>query len=108
MKREHIANCAHCDIPSDERVCIHQIGKGYKGCPTLLKPDLIEETRTEYAKQEIAEFARQASIQEAECYANRGQKPFCNTSLPNLGFRRSMNLPARWGIRVWGLRFVPG
>jgi uncharacterized metal-binding protein len=42
----------------------------------LTTPHLIEKTRQEFKREDIAEFARQASIQEAECYANRDHKPF--------------------------------
>ena len=36
----------------------------------------IERALTEYEKPEIREFARMASIQEAECYTNRHEKPY--------------------------------
>jgi uncharacterized metal-binding protein len=36
----------------------------------------IEKALTEYEKPEIREFARMASIQEAECYTNRHVKPY--------------------------------
>ncbi|MBW1802412.1 MAG: DUF1847 domain-containing protein [Deltaproteobacteria bacterium] len=32
--------------------------------------------KIQYDRKEVREFARQASIQEAECYANRHQKPY--------------------------------
>ncbi|MBD3304999.1 DUF1847 domain-containing protein [candidate division KSB3 bacterium] len=76
MKHPQTARCAVCRIPSDDRVCTHETGKGDKGCPTLAKADLIDATREEYRKPEVAEFARQASIQEAECYAHRDRRPF--------------------------------
>ncbi len=37
-------------------------------CPMKLLPDLIENVASEYDKPEVKEFARQASIQEFECY----------------------------------------
>ena len=76
MKKTYQAQCARCSITPDERSCTHEKGKGEKGCPTLTKAHLIEKTRKEYEQEDVAEFARQASIQEAECYANRDQKPF--------------------------------
>jgi uncharacterized metal-binding protein len=36
----------------------------------------LQQARVEYQKPEILEFARQASLQEAECYLNREKKPF--------------------------------
>jgi len=51
-------------------------GTGPKGCPTLTRKDLLEEANREYEDERILHFARQASIQEAECYANRDQRPY--------------------------------
>jgi len=51
-------------------------GKGAPGCPTLLKKEICEDANTEYGDPATREFARQASIQEAECYANRHQRPY--------------------------------
>jgi len=78
MKEKTSARCAHCTIPRQEKSCLNPEGKGkgVKGCPTLNKRALAAQTRTEYAKEEIREFARQASIQEGECYAHRDEKPF--------------------------------
>jgi len=37
-------------------------------CPTKLKKDVIEKLLREYDKEDVAEFARLASLQEFECY----------------------------------------
>jgi uncharacterized metal-binding protein len=37
-------------------------------CPMKLMPDVIEEALAEYDRPEVREFARLASIQEAQCY----------------------------------------
>jgi len=51
-------------------------GKGSKGCPTLTRKQVLTEANQEYDAPQTHEFARNASIQEAECYANRDQKPY--------------------------------
>ena len=76
MSNDVLSDCAHCPLPFDERVCGNPKGKGPRGCPTLNKRELVEEARKEYRKKDISEFARQASIQEAQCYANRDEKPY--------------------------------
>ena len=76
MRKETNARCSHCTVPAREKSCLNPKGKGAKGCPTLNKRDLLEESRKEYGKKEVGAFARQASIQEGECYANRDQKPY--------------------------------
>ena len=51
-------------------------GVGSKGCPTLTRREVLIEANREYEDPEVREFARQASIQESECYANRHQQPY--------------------------------
>ncbi len=74
-KRPHMA-CASCNVERDNRVCIKQGGKGGKGCPTLIDKKVLEQANQEYDDKEVREFARQASIQEGECYINRHQHPY--------------------------------
>ncbi len=66
--------CAHCPT----RVCENRGGKASDGpvslekapafCPMKLMPEVYNESLSEYDKPEVREFARLASIQEAECY----------------------------------------
>ncbi len=53
-----------------------QKGAGSKGCPTLTRRQVLGEADAAYDLPEIGEFARQASIQEGSCYANRDQRPY--------------------------------
>jgi len=64
-------NCARCPFQIADRVCRKEGGKHPDNCPTILMTKLAQKTLSEYEKPEIAEFARQASIQEGEGYANR-------------------------------------
>lgn len=64
-------NCARCPFQIADRVCRNEGGKYPDNCPTVLKKDLAKKVVAEYAKPENSEFARQASIQESEGYANR-------------------------------------
>ncbi len=66
-------DCAHCQVP--KKPCFHQGGKGPAFCPTLNRTDVVERALKEYNKPEIGKFARMASLQEAECYTHREQKP---------------------------------
>lgn len=71
-----LASCAACDIITPKRICFSSDGAGSKGCPTLLKEKTLGEAVKEYENPQTREFARQASIQEGECYANRHQRPY--------------------------------
>lgn len=44
--------------------------EGPPNCPTRTKSELIQQALQEYDVPEVMEFARQASIQESECYLN--------------------------------------
>jgi uncharacterized metal-binding protein len=51
-------------------------GKGSKNCPTLLQKETLAEANRQYQDAENYEFAQKASMQEADCYANRDQRPY--------------------------------
>ncbi len=69
-------SCATCGIAVADRVCYGQGKQAGKGCPTLTRTEVIEESVRCYEEPRMHEFARQSSIQEAECYANRHQRPY--------------------------------
>lgn len=71
-----VAQCAKCGIMTSKRVCVSSDGKGSKYCPTLTRAKILTEANIEYENTDTLEFAYKASIQEAECYANRDQKPY--------------------------------
>ena len=60
----------------EEKACMNPEGTGAKGCPTLSGKADRQKAHGEYRKKEVAEFARQASIQEGECYVDRDKKPY--------------------------------
>jgi uncharacterized metal-binding protein len=55
---------------------VAEAGKSSKGCPTFSRKRVLEEANKEYEAADVLEFARQASMQEAECYANRHERPY--------------------------------
>jgi uncharacterized metal-binding protein len=69
-------SCASCNQERDAKICFSETGSGAKGCPTLTAPDILADANQEYLKDDIGEFAYNASLQEAECYANRHQRPY--------------------------------
>ena len=69
-------SCASCGVRENQKICIREEGKAGKGCPTLTRKEVVKEAEKEYEKPAVREFARQASIQEAEGYANRHQRPY--------------------------------
>jgi uncharacterized metal-binding protein len=76
MKKENQSDCAKCALPRKDRICMNPKGKASKGCPTAGEKKLVDQAKKHYENPEIGEFARQASIQEGECYADREKKPY--------------------------------
>jgi uncharacterized metal-binding protein len=75
-KEKHHPSCASCDKVWIDRICFSESGKASKGCPTVTQKTALKEASKTYETPEIWEFARQASIQEGECYENRKENPF--------------------------------
>lgn len=76
MGKVKLSDCASCALNPQERVCLNPEGRGSKGCPTLGKKKLTAQAQKEYQPPNVREFARQASIQEGECYAGRDKRPY--------------------------------
>jgi len=70
MKDNNAPMCSKCSV--DNKICQMESGQGPAFCPTLTRVAVVGQATEEYEKPEIREFARQATIQEGECYANRG------------------------------------
>jgi uncharacterized metal-binding protein len=66
-----LSGCARCHFAIRDRLCQHEDGKSPTFCPTQNYEEVIEKALDELKKPDILEFARQASIQEGEGYANR-------------------------------------
>lgn len=69
--KKALSDCSQCPYKHEERLCKRADGKFPDECPTKNKSHLLDECLSEYAKPEIREFARQASIQEGEGYGDK-------------------------------------
>ena len=63
--------CAACPYDWSERFCAHDHGKAPGNCPSTRHQDLASESLDAVNSPDVHEFARQASIQEAEGYCDR-------------------------------------
>jgi len=76
-------------------------------CPTERKKDVIQKAVKEYKKPAVREFARQASIQEGECYANRHIKPYTmHPTKPRL--QEIIEFCEKMGYKRLGVAFCGG
>lgn len=76
QKKKTGSNCALCSIELRQRICINPEGRPSANCPTVSAKNTVEKARKEYQRPENYEFARNASIQEGECYADKDRKPY--------------------------------
>ena len=76
MKKANLSECANCAFPPREKFCMNPEGKAGRNCPTVSKKKLVARAQKEYEPAKVREFARQASIQEGECYSGRDKKPY--------------------------------
>lgn len=70
----NLPQCAKCHIKKEKRICQQPGGNHPKFCATNLYPKAIQKSREELKDKNIKEFARMASLQEAECYAYRDKQ----------------------------------
>jgi uncharacterized metal-binding protein len=74
MDKELPPGCTLCNV--EVRICQSKEGTGPKFCPTKTREKEIHKTLGKYADPETMRFARASSLQEAECYVRREEKPF--------------------------------
>jgi uncharacterized metal-binding protein len=74
MDKELPPGCALCNV--QVRICQSKEGTGPKFCPTKTKEKENRKTLEKYSDPETMRFARASSLQEAECYVRRDEKPF--------------------------------
>jgi len=82
---ENLPACARCSTKLAIRICQKENGKAPPVCPTINHTRTLENALKELKKPDVMEFARQASIQEAEGYdgRNRGYE-FLKPSKPRI------------------------
>jgi uncharacterized metal-binding protein len=104
---ENLPRCAQCSVPDREKICLTSGGRGPDFCPTLHNREAIEQARGVLEDAPTREFARKASIQEAECYVNRDRKPFvAHPVKPRI--QEIIEFARRMGYRRLGIVFCDG
>lgn len=97
-----IPHCAECKIK--KRICREVDGIGPEDCPTINLTDIIEGSLSEYKHSEVMEFARNASLQEAECYVDRDKVRW--SVKPRI--QETIEFAHKMGYKRLGLAFCGG
>jgi uncharacterized metal-binding protein len=105
MRENTIPICSQCTL--ETKICRTESGRGPTFCPTLTRDTIVDQANEEYEKPEIREFARQASIQEGECYANRGVDPYILHPVKTR-VQETCEFAKKMGFRKIGVAFCSG
>lgn len=98
-------NCAGCAFA--DRVCRVPGGKSPAWCPTTTQEKIVAEAVRDYADPRVAEFARAASVQEGECYANRDERPYVMQPVKTR-LQELIEFSRRMGYKKLGMAFCGG
>ena len=90
-----------------DKACRTPEGQTPPFCPGSLDPEPIAWAVQQYANPGVAEFARQASIQEAECYADRGPGPYV-LHPSKTRIQETAEFARKMGYRRLGVAFCAG
>jgi len=97
--------CAKCAVK--DKACRTPEGQGPSFCPTLHRKPAIAKALDEYAKPQICQFAREASVQEAEGYGDRKRKPYLRHPIkPRV--QETCEFAHRMGYKKLGIAFCAG
>ncbi len=100
-------NCAKCNVELRERICMKPDGRPSANCPTVSRKDTVENSKKLYKAKENYEFARNASIQEGECYIERDKKPYImHPAKPRI--LEIAEFAKKMGYRRLGIAFCAG
>jgi len=69
---DYLPQCALCGVK--DKICSQEGGHGPDNCPTIKLKGVIRKSLAQYEVPAVKAFAQNATIQEGECYANRGLK----------------------------------
>ena len=102
------AHCARCRIPNNEKICKRESGGRHpEFCPTVNYRELAEKTLDRYHDPALAEFAQMASLQEAECYANRKPGDYILQPVKSR-IEETVEFAKKLGCKKLGLAFCGG
>jgi len=101
-----IPRCADCKIK--KKICHQPDGIGSPDCPTTNLKNVIEASLSEYKETSVMNFARNASIQEGECYVNRDKdNPHVSYAIkPRV--QETIEFAHKMGYKRLGLAFCTG
>lgn len=105
MNKEIKSECALCNV--EVRLCRSEEGTGPQFCPTKTKGQELQTALKKYQEPKTMRFAKGASLQEAQCYERRGEKPFVRRPTKTR-VEEVIELAQRMNFRKLGVAFCSG
>ena len=105
MRKKSWPQCAICHVK--EKVCMSREGRGPKLCPTKIEEKKVKKALEKYRIGGIMAFAKAASLQEAECYIKRDERPFVLRPVKTR-VEETIEFAKRMGYRTLGVAFCAG
>jgi uncharacterized metal-binding protein len=106
MEENH-PQCARCPYPPQDRICQTEDGKAPPFCPTANRAAVLQDAVRELDKPAILNFAKQASLQEADGYADR-ELGYAKTRPSKPRLLEIAEFAERMGYKKLGLVFCIG
>ncbi len=97
--------CAFCKV--EVRVCRSPEGSGPTFCPTQTRGKEIQAAKEKYQEEGVMRFAKNASLQEAECYARRDERPFVRRPTKTR-VEETVEFAKKMGYKKLGVAFCAG
>jgi uncharacterized metal-binding protein len=105
-QKDRLPRCADCTI--EKTICSNEDGKGPGYCPTLNMTAVVKEAVKEYKRLDIKQFALNATIQEGECYVNRGKDSLHVRYAIKPRIQETIEFAHKMGYRRLGIGFCIG
>lgn len=99
--------CGNCAVKYGSKLCQKAEGSAPEFCPTAKRTDSVARAVQAYSDPKVREFARQASIQEASCYADRDAVPHVLRPMKTR-LQETVEFAKRMGYKRLGLAFCVG
>jgi len=101
-----LPQCAECNVKN--KICTQEDGHGPDSCPTINLTYVVRDSLKEYQRPEIKEFALYATIQEGECYANRGSQHPYIVYPTKTRIQETIEFANKLGFKRLGIAFCGG
>jgi len=108
MEKDSINLPQYAECKVKDKICSQEDGHGPDFCPIINLTNVVRDSLTEYERPEIEKFALYATIQEGECYANRGKQHPYTVYPTKTRIQETIESANKLGFKRLGVAFCGG